>query len=55
MAERKAIYLTPLLDVYEAAALASFFLLLCSYIERSPEAREKKLDESGKLGMYNVR
>ena len=55
VAEGKAIYLTPLLGVYEAAAIASFFLLLCNYIERSPEAREKKLDEVGKLGMYNVR
>ncbi len=54
MAERRAIYLTPLLDVYEAAALASFFLLLCNYIERSPETRDKRLQEGGKLGMYNV-
>ena len=41
VAERKAIYLTLLHNVYEAAALANFFLLLCNYIEQSPEEREE--------------
>ena len=45
LAERKAIYLTLLLNVYEAAGLAIFFLLLCDYIERSPEERGRRSDK----------
>ncbi len=53
--ESRAVYLTPLTDLYEAWALAGFFLLLCAYISGDGEEREKMLHEKGKQGVYNVR
>ena len=52
--ESRAPYLTPLTDLYEAWALAGFYLLLCAYISGDDEEREKALHDNGKQGVYNV-
>ena len=52
--ETRAPYLTPLTSLYEAWALAGFFLLLCAYISGDGERRENVLHENGKQGVYNV-
>ena len=52
--ETKAAYLVPLANVYEAWALAAFYLLLCVWNFDDDEEREKILEEKGKLGVYNV-
>ncbi|CAD6575156.1 MAG: hypothetical protein ASARMPREDX12_007133 [Alectoria sarmentosa] len=51
--ETKAAYLVPLANVYEAWALAAFYLLLCVWNFDDDEEREKILEEKGKLGVYN--
>ncbi len=35
-----AIYIKPIEDLYEAFALAGFFLLLCAFVEESDEERQ---------------
>lgn len=52
--ESRAPYLTPLTDLYEAWALAGFYLLLCAYISGDDEERENVLHDNGKQGVYNV-
>jgi len=49
-----AIYLKPIEDLYEAFALAGFFLLLCTFVEKSDEARQTYFSTSGTTKHYIV-
>jgi len=50
-----AIYIKPVEDFYEAIALASFFLLLCEFVQENEEDRQAFLDSSGSRKQYTVR
>lgn len=49
-----AIYIKPVEDVYEAIALASFFLLLCEYIQENESERQEFLASSGSMKQHKV-
>jgi hypothetical protein len=50
-----AIYLKPIEDLYEALALAGFFLLLCAFVQESDEERQTYFMTSGTTKQYLVR
>jgi len=50
-----AIYIKPIEDLYEAFALAGFFLLLCAFVEESDEERQTYFTTSGTTQPYLVR
>ncbi|KAN0092106.1 DUF300 domain containing protein [Hyaloscypha variabilis] len=47
-----AIYIKPIEDLYEAFALAGFFLLLCAFVEESDEERQTYFTTSGTTQPY---
>lgn len=49
-----AIYLKPIEDLYEAVALASFFLLLCAFVQECDEERQTFFASSGTTKHYLV-
>jgi hypothetical protein len=49
-----AIYLKPIEDLYEAFALACFFLLLCAFVQESDEERQSFFTSSGTTKQYLV-
>jgi hypothetical protein len=50
-----AIYIKPVEDLYEAIALASFFLLLCEFVQENEDDRQAFLASSGSIKQYTVR
>jgi hypothetical protein len=50
-----AVYLKPIKDLYEAFALAAFFLLLCAFVQESDEERQRFIAMSGTTNQYLVR
>lgn len=50
-----AVYLKPIEDLYEAFALAGFFLLLCAFVQESDEERQRFIAMSGTTNQYLVR
>ncbi|KAH7413086.1 organic solute transporter Ostalpha-domain-containing protein [Cadophora sp. MPI-SDFR-AT-0126] len=49
-----ALYIKPIDDLYEAFALASFFLLLCAFIEENDAARQTFFTTSGTMKQYTA-
>jgi Organic solute transporter Ostalpha len=49
-----AIYLKPIEDLYEAFTLASFFLLLCAFVQESDEERQIYFTTSGTAKQHLV-
>ncbi|KAH8758716.1 organic solute transporter Ostalpha-domain-containing protein [Hyaloscypha sp. PMI_1271] len=47
-----AVYLKPIEDLYEAVALAGFFLLLCAFVQESDEERQRFIAMSGTTKQY---
>ena len=54
VAEADVVYLSPIMNLYEAIGLSAFFLLLSSFVSPSEEDREAKLERQNDLGTYNV-
>ncbi|KAF8862960.1 hypothetical protein BDZ45DRAFT_702611 [Acephala macrosclerotiorum] len=47
-------YLKPIEDLYEAFALASFFLLLCAFVQEDNDERQKNFATTGTIQKYTA-
>lgn len=49
-----SIYLTPFEDLFESFALASFFLLMCTFVHEDEDERQAFFQTSGTIANYHV-